>query len=248
MMKKNRTRILIAALVVALVAMSCDLPFGLGNILGGNPTPTAESIAAPTKAPTQAPAPTEVPTLEPTAEESGVTSDLSSVVLKESDFTDGFVQLSDEELDSMGMTADSMASSFEGTFADAKPQNFSAFMEAENFELAISMVFYPISKVEQSSFDLELADPESAAENFSSGLGSDSGVLEGSDKFGDSSIGFTFVEDSDESASLRGDMVIVRRGDAVILTMIMYMDGATPAVDVLTITDILDQRLAAAQQ
>jgi len=239
-MKNTRVRILIGALVVALVAMSCDLPFGLGNLLGGSPTAVA----------TNAPAPTEVPTAVPTQEPSGVTGDLGSVILKESDFPDGFVQLTDQELEDMGMTADSLASSFEGTFSNAEPENFTAFLNSdpESFEIVLSMLFYPISRVEQASFDLELADPETAAENFASGLGSDSEILAGSDSFGDSSIGFTFVEDSSGDAGLRGDMVIVRRGDAVILTMAMYLDGSTPSADILDVTSILDNRLADAQK
>ncbi|HNR46546.1 MAG TPA: hypothetical protein PKO03_05725, partial [Anaerolineaceae bacterium] len=63
---------------------------------------------------------------------------------------------------------------------------------------------------------------------------------------GDSSVLFTFTQAS-SGITLRVDVVISRRGEAVLITLVMYMDGQTPLVSAHDAAVILDGKARAVQ-
>lgn len=237
-MSRNSVRIVIAIAILALAVLSCGTPA----------TPTAapqQPVATQPSAPTQPPAPTEPPADEVPVVPSG----LADAVLTINDLPAGFQEFSEQELKDMGMDSETLASSFKDTLKKATPQSFKAFMNTDmnNFEMVMSFVLAPLTTLEKASFDIYLADPQGAAKDFGEGAGSSNVEIIKMDKIGDSSVGLTFTSGEGDT-KLRADVVISRNKNAVVVTMVFYLDGQTPPFSVEQAAKIMDQRVGDAQK
>jgi len=236
-------RILCVCVVFLFASTACVLPFV------SNP---GESQATPTTAVT--------PPLQETSTTSSVTAssatpvqnleitptqvDFSQVVLTAADLPAGFQVLDAEAQKQLKVTPDDISNLFQGAFSVAKPTSHFAFLNAstEAYQFVLGTLFMPLMVKEQTAFDNQLNDPSKATQSFVSGMGGNAIVINGADRFGQRSIGFTFTVDA-QTMTLRGDMVLARRGEVVMLLLTMYQDGVKPTADILTISSLLDQRL-----
>ncbi len=254
---KDQRRILIVILVLALAAAACILPFGptqeapaaTASLVPSQPTRTLPVLPSVFQTPAPAtpeatvsgqaqPQPQPEVTLNPT---DGV---LSTVVLKINDFPPGFTQLDAASQQQIGVTQETISGMFQGMFSVARPVNYFAFLNAapDAYQLVIGTLFTPLTQAENEAFDQELNDPARATQSFTSGLGGNAVVLSSAGGLGEKSIGFTFTIPAD-TITLRGDLVMVRRGSVVALVLTLYQDGAQPQVDVVTLATTLDGRL-----
>lgn len=250
---KHNIRFWTTLIVVALVAMSCDLPFELGEqqaaptVLAPQPPvslptsalPTALPTVAPTIAPTK-PQATSTPTQPPVV-------NLTGINLKLTDLPAGFQELDAASQAQIGLTQENLAQSFQSVFRQAKVSSMTAFINPNitSFEVIVGLVFHPLTTLEQSAFDLEVSDPAKAIATFGQGFGNKTEPLAGADKFGNASLGMTFTTTSG-ALVLRGDIVIVRRESAAIVLLTMVREGSKPPVSVLTLTPIVDARVKTA--
>ncbi|HNS38177.1 MAG TPA: hypothetical protein PKM01_10360, partial [Anaerolineaceae bacterium] len=145
----------------------------------------------------------------------------------------------------MGISPDTFADAFAESLSKAEVQDFSAFLNVSDFEVIFDFVLAPVTLIERASFDLLLNDPTKAAESFEEGAGVPIEVVP-METVGDSSVLFTFTQAS-SGITLRVDVVISRRGEAVLITMVMYMDGQTPLVSAHDAAVILDGKARAVQ-
>lgn len=247
---KRDNRFFLTLVIFAFTAMSCELPFELGEqalptAIQALPTLAAQpTFVLPSALPASTPTP--IPTLPPALPTATRTPavNLSGAVLKLADLPAGFQELDAATQAQIGLTQENLAQSFQGAFRQAKSTSMSAFISPalQSFEVIVSLVFYPLTPVEISSFDLELSDPAKALTTFGQGFGSKTEPLAGTDKFGNASIGMTFTTSSG-ALVLRGDTVLVRRENAVAVILTLYRDGSKPPVPVATLCPILDGRV-----
>jgi hypothetical protein len=191
------------------------------------------------------PTPTLAPPTTPVA-------NLSSAVLTLADLPSGFQVLSAADLQQLHLTESDLARALSSVSTQAKPQNLRAFLDSnpQKFQVVVSLILYPMNILEKAGTDLQLSNPESALQAFGTGFSSTSGgaklsILPGMGKFGDASSGFTTSMVSG-GITLRMDMVIVSRGQALEMIISMYQNGATPPASLADLTKILDSRTAAA--
>jgi len=249
---KQRLRFIFTIMLVAFVLLSCDLPFQIGEQATATMSPVQ-----PTSASTLQVLPSGVPTLAPTAAPiKPVTTatatkpaaiDLGAATLKLTDLPAGFQELDAVSQAQIGLTPENLAKSFQNAFRQAAVVSMSAFLNPspQTFEVVLSLVFYPLTQLEQASFDLELSDPAKAIAAFGQGFSGKAEPLAGADKYGNASIGMTFTTVSG-ALTLRGDMVIMRRESAAMLIMVMYSNGSKPPISAQTLCPVLDGRVKTA--
>ncbi|HOG79178.1 MAG TPA: hypothetical protein PK454_05435 [Anaerolineaceae bacterium] len=238
-MSRSKPVYLLVVIVLALAVMSCSLP---GRVTA--PTATEAPADSGLQSPTEAPVVTEAP--ETNAPETDAQpADYAGVALTAQDLPAGFEELSDEDLEDMGISPDTFADAFAESLSKAEVQDFSAFLNVSDFEVIFDFVLAPVTLIERASFDLLLNDPTKAAESFEEGAGVPIEVVP-METVGDSSVLFTFTQAS-SGITLRVDVVISRRGEAVLITMVMYMDGQTPLVSAHDAAVILDGKARAVQ-
>ncbi|HNZ01312.1 MAG TPA: hypothetical protein PKV95_11220 [Anaerolineaceae bacterium] len=220
-------------IILALLALACNAP-------------TGKSPASPTDA-SSAPGITLEPQTDQTATEEPLsTADFSKAALTIGDLPAGFEQLSDEDLETLGISAESLASAFEGKLSKATPQAFAAFINYTSFEVVVSLVLAPLTILEKASFDLYLSNPDGAAKDFSAGAGTTATTLPNFEKVGNSSVGVTFTT-GEGATTLRSDVAISRQGAAAVISMVFYLDGSTPQMDINTLAKIMDSKVKAVQ-
>ncbi len=245
-MKNNKRAFFVLWVLAVAAILACSLPFNLGS----RETPTA---AAPVSGLGQSadtlPAPTSdqrsAATLTPAFTETPRPVDLSGVVVKLSDLPEGFSELDPVSQRQIGVTEETVAGLFQGTFSTAKSANFFSFLNAnpDTYQFVLGTLFTPLTESEIKAFDQLLDDPAKAMQSFTAGMGGKAEILQGANSLGEKSIGFTFTNDVD-TMILRGDMVLARRKDIVFLVLSMYQDGTQPPVQVLSLAALLDKRLA----
>jgi hypothetical protein len=243
-----RGMIVIGVLAIA-ATLACSLPFNLS----AQATPTQSAPASglaqsnpATLSPTLAinnPA-----TLEPALTDTPRLVDLSSVSIGLPDLPQGFTELDSASQKQIGVTQDTVAGLFQGTFSQARPVNFFSFLNAnpDTYQFVLGTLFTPLTVNEIQAFDRLLDDPARAMQSFTAGMGGKADLLQGANGMGEKSIGFTFTTELD-TMTLRGDMLLVRRKDVVFLVLSMYQDGTQPLTQANSIAKLLDQRLVEAQ-
>jgi len=237
--------------ILAGMVMSCDLTQPQTSQPTAVAQPAQPATAAPTlffatTAPTPLPAtaiptkPAATPTITP------FVVDLSGARLKISDFPAGFQELDAQAQAQIGLSQETFANSFKSTFSQAKVAAMSAYLNpsAAQFEIVLTLVFHPLTQVEQAAFDQEVADPVKAAATFGQGFGSKADPIKGVDTFGNASTGMTFTSASG-ALTLRSDFFMVRRESAAFLVLVMYKDGLKPVVTAASLCPILDTRVKA---
>ncbi len=229
--------------------LACALPFSAtpqptptmsAPVSGlGQPKPTTPSLPLSTSI-TASP--------ESTIISSPVPVDLSSVVIQLSDLPKGFAELDSATQKQIGVTQDTVAGLFQGTFSEAKPVNYFSFLNAnpDTYQFVLGTLFAPLTENETLAFDRLLDDPARAMQSFTSGMGGKADILQGANGLGEKSIGFTFTTDLD-TMTLRGDMILVRRKGVVFLVLSMYQDGTQTLTQAMDVAKMLDQRLSDAQ-
>jgi serine/threonine protein kinase len=216
------------------------------------PTPTCTFTPTPTNTPTFTPSPTFTYTPLPPATNTPAatpTPALGNAKLTLQDFPAGFEQLTDAEMQQLGLTAEGLEKSMGQSFAQARALNFTGFRYpgTTDMQIVASFLLYPLGPMDKSSFDLTLSDPAFALKAFTSGFANQSAeitskVLTDLNNIGDKSIGFSIGIKT--IASMRIDIVMARRGAAVEFVMLMYVDGVEPMVSVGALARKLDARVA----
>ena len=175
--------------------------------------------------------------------------DISSVYLRLDDLPSGYYQLTEQDLVDMGMSDAEMAADFTEGLSLATLVNTKAYLNETDetvYELVYSTVVYPLTYLEQASFDIDVLDEDALTASFSENFGNPATILPGANTFGNKSIGLQFVDES-EGYPLRGQFIMARRGPAVSLVMVIYL-ADLPPVSAADLTRILDGRLQAALQ
>lgn len=240
----------IVALFLIIAALGCQLPFTGPS--APEPTTTANPAQAiPTSLPvvnTAEPFPTPLPTLPRSSATPTVKAlDLSSVVVRLNELPQGFQELDRVTQTQIGLTEETLSAFFQGSFKNAKPGNYFAFLNpaSGSFEVLVGMLFSPLSNDEKVTLDAEMSDPQKAKQNFDSGFGGSAEILKGAETVGEKSIGFTFTTESG-AVTLRGEMVMARRGEVAFVVLVLYQDGKKPLVTVVEVGTNLDGKLKAA--
>lgn len=247
---KNRLRSFLTIITLALTAMSCDLTAPQGAQSTSAPQPTqvvqaAPTMVFPTAAPTLAASPTPTkPVATPTVTPFVV--DLSGARLKASDFPAGFQELDAQAQAQIGISQETFASQFKGTFSQAKVASMSTFLNPSpaQFQIVLTLVFHPLTQMEQAAFDQDVADPAKAAATFGQGFGSKAEPIKGAATYGNASVGMTFTSVSG-ALTLRSDFFMVRRENAAFIVLVMYKDGTKPLVAAATLCPVMDTRVRA---
>ncbi len=248
-MKIDRRGVIVIAILALTATLACSLPFNLGQ--QATPTPSAPVSGLGQPSPTALP-----PTLAfsnpttplPTLTETPKPVDLSRVVIGLSDLPKGFTELDSASQKQIGVTQDTVAGLFKGSFSRARPVNFFSFLNAnpDTYQFVLGTLFTPLTDNETLAFDRLLDDPAKAMQSFTAGMGGKADLLQGANGMGEKSIGFTFTTELD-TMTLRGDMVLVRRKEVVFLVLSMYQDGTQPLIQAIAVAQLLDQRLVEAQ-
>jgi hypothetical protein len=171
--------------------------------------------------------------------------DLSNVIINLSDLPPGFEVLEGSQLSSMEGMLESAKSSL-SRITKATLQNVTGYTvrDPQNLQLVISGLIAPLSSDDQAEVDRELSDTESIEKSLGSAAGSgELRRLEGSDIFGDISMGVTMTMGSG-SIKLRMDYIVVRRQMVLEEVGVMYLDGKQPSISALQVTRIVDGRVA----
>jgi hypothetical protein len=167
-------------------------------------------------------------------------ADFKPVTLTAADFPQGFEILTAADAQSMGLDL----SSFEGSmaaFTKAGVVNTVVAMNSsmDAFQVVVAFVLAPMTSDEAAAFDKELDNPESAKTQSASGLGGQADFLAGADKIGDKSIGFDLTIDSG-GVTLRGELVISRRGAGLQMIVLLWLETATKQVNAVDLAKKLD--------
>lgn len=173
-----------------------------------------------------------------------VSAKLANAVLLSTDLPQGYQALSEKNLQDLGMNQEKFSQSFSGMSVDFKPVTFTAFINpnANNIGMVFAMVVYPLSRDDIRKWDEQIQNPETIANDLSTGMG-EGVVLVPNNMFmgiGNGSIGFTTTIEG-----LNVEIILARRNDAVMLLMSEYMQSG---VDVFALAQLLDERVAAAYQ
>jgi hypothetical protein len=238
--------------ILGLLLLICGLPAQLIALVR-TPTPTATNTPTPTATATPTSTPTNTPTPRPTNTPTVTpTPNVASITLTLKDLPSGFEALSSADLARFNLTEEGVARMIGQGFSEARPRNFFAFVNAnpQKFGLVYGLLLYPLSPLDKASVDYVAGNPDvllkgiaarAASSNFAYKT---SGVLPGTDKYGDSAVGiFTVIES--QGITERLDLVFMRRSMAVELIVIAYMDGTQPAITVDELARILDARMSA---
>jgi hypothetical protein len=190
------------------------------------PRPTAKPKATPTSAPKSAPA-----------------ADLSAAKITLEDLPATFGEF--PQPDVAKELEDKMAQAFTQSSMSAELANFSAYAaaDAENPQVFMSFVIYPLDKDSAASFAEAMGQSDLMLQSIAGGITSQTGKarvepLKGSDQLGDKSIGGTLIGDK-----MQVDVIIMRRGAALAFVMLYYNTTAKPGADVVQLAHTLDQRL-----
>lgn len=226
--------------------------FSSTSLPSPKPEPTLRPVE-PTARPTLRTA-TPVPaTSRPTGAAGGTTPlpDLSAATLTQADMPPDLTQMLESELEAMGINEETLARSM-SSFTQARPDNLAAFAnyDVDNLQVAFSCLIYPLTPMEQASFDLSLRNPELALATFGGALAQGGATTEprlipGMDRLGDQSIGIT-TDISVQDIALKLDLGLIRRGAVVEIVMIFYLAENEPSITVQEMARILDSRVATA--
>ena len=252
----TRPRKTVALMIPALavLALACNGQAVAGLFATPTYTPTATYTPSPTPTNTSTPTPTNTATPTPTFTPTPASS-IDDVTLRLDDLPKGFGEVSKEEQARFGFSAESLSAGFRETLPNAEARGFNVFVRSDpqssTVEFIICFVLYPLSALEQASFDLAFDDPLTLADTFATGMGAvggvvqDTNVIEGADNLGDKSVGITILTQSDTGPGFRFNLVLVRRGSLMPVVMHMFNDNGAPVADAVALAQILDERATA---
>lgn len=221
----NRLKITLAISIIALTALSCNLPT---RSTGTAPSMTVESTPVSKAA-------------APAGE-----SDYSSARLQVEDLPSGFRELTEEELQSLGLSSSQFTQAFNGMLSSAQAQNFAAFINTgSSFEVIVSVLMAPVTTLEGATIDLLMQNPDRLADELTADSGlSDFTIDESATLIGNSSTSATFSM-PDSALEMKGNITVSRRGKALQIALQFHPAGVQPAINAHTVAEIVDAKLAA---
>lgn len=211
------------------------------------PTPTATATPTITLTPTatSTQTPTSTPTSTPTAT---ATPNLVDAKIGFQDLPSGFLQISPTDLASIGGSDRHIL--VLNKYTSSRYSNFVGFIRTMPSPVfALSLIYYPLSALEQAGFDSALVDSISFIAQFHTPSDNiwtrTTSLMLGMDKLGDRSIGMTQSSKS-SSEQARIDTVITRRGSVIYVVQLLMAGGSsTPSLDIGELARALDARVAA---
>lgn len=234
--------LIVLAVCLALIGIAACGRAGKSSS-GVNVATSMASIAE--RIPTDTPIPP-TPTIPP----EDIVKDLTGVQLSVEDFPEGFKAMSSADMAGMSMTPNTLAASLTNDLKKAKAHNPTGYLRqsGKNLEMVLSMVIYPLTMLEASGIDIDLAEPEKMMDQFVSPMGSDAKLLDGSQDIGEKSIGFgfRFTQKNASDKPMWSQMVFVRRSNAVIMVFSLMINGQEPSVQSTDLARKLDARLVEA--
>lgn len=253
----NKTHFLALVVIVPIgSALACSSPAEVASLFA-SPTPTPTATFTPTPTPTHTPTPTLTSTPTNTSTPSPTPTPAPSIddaALELDDLPQGFAQVSEDEQRRMGFSVEALSAAFRQNFpgTEAEAHGFRVFIRTDpktkTVEFVMSFTFYPLTTLEQASFDLVMMNPKSLAQAFISGLGDQVEkitVLENASGLGDNSAGVTGVAKSANMPDLRINIVMVHRQEVVEFVMHMLNADGQPIADPVALAAILDERVEA---
>lgn len=257
-MQKSRARLVVTSLgLLGLVLLSCDLPAQFAA-LAQTPTPTPTHTPTLTATPPATATSTETATPTATATRSRTptvtpTPNITGAILTLQDLPPRFDTFPQADLVRFNLTEESFAKSYSGSFVEARPRNIFAFLGSnrQNVVLLYGLLLYPLSTLDRVKVDNGIADPDNLMKSFAtSASGSaastlSSGIIPGTDKYGDRSIAMYAVQSS-QVTTVRFEFAFMRRGTAAALIYFYYQEGLAPPADIGELMRILDTKLISA--
>jgi hypothetical protein len=216
---------------------------------------TGANNAKPNKATSMASIRSHIPTdtpqpPTPTIPPEDIVKDISMVMLQTADFPEGYKRLSKADMEDMDMSPEGLTKSITNDLSKATVQSPSGFMrvDGQSVEIAISMVIYPLTMVEASGFDVDIAEPEAFMNDFIAPGGSEGRLLEGMEGIGEKGVGFDYkiAQENADDPPGRGQFIIARRGNAALMVFVMYFNSETASANAVELARTLDGRLAEA--
>jgi len=233
-MLRLRGKVLLGVIILVLAAVGCQAP---GQIVSpdATPTPTVFSVQAETEDPTAAASP----------EPDEPATDYSSVTLTPQDLPAGFQELSEADLEAMGISPKAFVQAFSENLTKASVQTFSAYWKTNNLEIVADFVMAPITLVEQVAFDLLLKNPEKVAELFAKNVGVTVQVVP-VETVGNASVQLSYLQATSTGINLVWDIMIFRRGEAAVVALAIHLEQAPP-ITLYDIAVLLDAKIQAVQ-
>ncbi len=225
---KYRIRILLAALTLMLITLSCNLPArSTDSDLAPSPSLASET-------------PQEVPS----------SADYSQVRLELSDLPEGFSAVNETEMELFGGDAASMLSAIAAPLAKAEPQNLAVYttFDGLNSISVLSFIVQPLTPIERGAFDLLARNPQSAI-NLIADAASDLNFspLTGVETIGDAVIMADFAH-SDPFNPFNGTLLISRQNEVIQAAVVASLQEGAAAVSVVDVARIMDGKIRAAQE
>lgn len=222
---KNRLRILLGSAAIALAIISCNLP-------ARGRTPDTAALPNPTPGIAQ--------TRTPDAQ------DYSFARLSADDLPPGYRELSEQELQDLGLSTSQFTDAFGQFLSEAHPQNVAAFINTTaSLEVVVSVLMAPLTNLEGAAVDLYLRDPLRLANDFAAAGGvADLKMVETASLVGDSSATAAFTLPK-SPLPMSGDITVSRHGKAMQIALVFYTSGSQPAINSENVALIVETKLAA---
>jgi len=220
----KRFKIATVILILALVSLACNLPVQVtaNNLPDGaqNDDTGAEAAAA----------------------EQLVS--MESVRLYLSDLPAGYVEISEADLASIGISQENMVQAVSSLFSEqAQPSAITAFYSTSNGQVQVvgSFTIYPLSLIDQITSDAVLSSPDTFIQTYSSLLpqGSTVNTIYGADQIGDRSAGISY---GGGGGNAWQDMGVIRVDNVLIVLVDIYLEYTAPDVSMTSLMSILAQR------
>lgn len=174
--------------------------------------------------------------------------DLSSAVLTLDDLPAGFQTLDEADLNSMGFSKESILKGFTDILSKATAQNFVAFLNPTQTQIIVSSVIYPLTFLEEKSFDILLSSPDKLSSLIPDSAGAKNlQAIQGLENIGDKAGGFSFTTSTDQVLWM-SDILLVRRNAAIALTYTLSPAGVQPSISVIQLATLLDTKIDRAYQ
>ena len=169
---------------------------------------------------------------------------VSIAVIKQGDLPYTYQPISAQDL---GMDPNEMAGLFDGNTTIDDFYAFASTQTVTNFGLVFGFNIYPLTLVDQLSYDLELSNPATLAASFIQGMGlgssSKTEILPSFNKIGDKSLGFRAYVPQ-QGFTMIVDFATMRNQDVVTMVILMSLDGYNPGTSCDALVQTLQSRLS----
>lgn len=222
-----KLRVLLILSVLMMSSISCNLATLVQN---ANATATAEALAGTVSQNT-----------------SGSTENtISAIHLTANDLPAGFVPISTDEMEQMGISASTFTSLISGFLSQATTQNTDAYINPATNEVAVSSIVASLNGLERTGFDLFLADPQPVLAQIQNQAEGTTVSQNNTAAIGDTSLIFDSLT-TQGPISMAGQGVISRHAGIVQITLYFYPAGSNVSTSAITIANILDSKFSAVE-